>query len=72
MRVLEMIRAVEEVSGRRIPYEVIGRRPGDIAACWADPSRAAQGLSWRASRGIREMCADAWRWQSANPNGYSR
>ncbi len=69
--VLEMVRAVEETSGQKIPYEVVGRRPGDIAACWADPARAAQGLSWRASRGLREMCADSWRWQKANPNGYS-
>jgi UDP-glucose 4-epimerase len=69
--VLEMVRAVEEVAGRKIPLEVVGRRPGDIAACWADPARAAQGLSWRASRGLEEMCADAWRWQSANPRGYS-
>jgi len=70
--VLEMVRAVEKASGRRIPYEIVARRPGDIAACWADPARAAEGLSWRASRGLEEMCADAWRWQSANPNGYSR
>jgi UDP-glucose 4-epimerase len=70
--VLEMVRAVEEASGRRIPYEVGPRRPGDIASCWADPARAAKDLSWRATRGIKEMCADAWRWQSGNPNGYSR
>ncbi len=70
--VLEMVRAVEEVAGRKIPYEIVGRRPGDIASCWADPARAAQGLGWRASRGLREMCADSWRWQSGNPTGYSR
>ena len=70
--VLEMVRAVEEASGRKIPFEIAGRRPGDIAACWADPARAAEGLNWRAKRGLREMCADAWRWQSGNPNGYSR
>jgi len=68
--VLEVVRAVEEIVGRKIPYEVVARRPGDIAACWADPARAAEGLSWRAGRGIREMCTDAWRWQSANPDGY--
>jgi len=72
LSVLEMVRAVEEASGRKIPFEVVARRPGDIAACWADPARAAEGLSWRASRGLKEMCADAWRWQDANPNGYSR
>ena len=70
--VLEMVRAVEEASGRKIPFEIAGRRPGDIAACWADPARAAEGLNWRAKRGLREMCADSWRWQSGNPNGYSR
>jgi UDP-glucose 4-epimerase len=69
--VLEMVRAVEEASGRKIPYEVVARRPGDIASCWADPGRAAEALSWRATKGIAEMCADSWRWQNANPNGYS-
>jgi UDP-glucose 4-epimerase len=69
--VLEMVRAVEEASGRRIPYEVVRRRPGDIASCWADPARAEKGLGWRAKRGLKEMCADSWRWQSRNPNGYS-
>jgi UDP-glucose 4-epimerase len=69
--VLEMVRAVEEASGRRIPYEVVRRRPGDIASCWADPARAEKGLGWRARRGLKEMCADSWRWQSRNPNGYS-
>lgn len=70
--VLEMVRAVEEAAGRKIPLEIVARRPGDIAACWADPARAAQELSWRASRGMKEMCADSWRWQVGNPNGYSR
>jgi UDP-glucose 4-epimerase len=70
--VLEVVRAVEAATGRRIPYEVVARRPGDIAACWADPARAAAGLDWHATRGLPEMCADAWRWQSGNPNGYPR
>ncbi|MCK6460425.1 MAG: UDP-glucose 4-epimerase GalE [Planctomycetes bacterium] len=69
--VLEMVRAVEEASGKRIAYEVVARRPGDIASCWADPGLAAEALSWRATRGIAAMCADSWRWQSGNPNGYS-
>jgi UDP-glucose 4-epimerase len=69
--VLEMVRAVADASGRRIPYEVVRRRPGDIASCWADPARAEKGLGWRARRGLKEMCADSWRWQSRNPNGYS-
>jgi len=70
--VLEMVRAVEAASGRKVPFEITGRRPGDIAACWADPARAAEALSWRATRGLAEMCADSWRWQSGNPNGYNR
>jgi UDP-glucose 4-epimerase len=68
--VLEMVKAFERVSGRSIPYKVISRRPGDIAACYADPSRAKNELGWSADRDIDEMCADVWRWQSANPNGY--
>jgi UDP-glucose 4-epimerase len=68
--VLEMVKAFERVSGRSIPYKVISRRPGDIAACYADPSRAKKELGWSADRDIDEMCADVWRWQSANPNGY--
>jgi UDP-glucose 4-epimerase len=70
--VLEVLRAVENATLRRIPYETVSRRPGDVAACWADPARAAAGLNWHAARGLQEMCADAWRWQSGNPNGYSR
>ncbi len=68
--VLEMVKAFEQASGRSIPYKVISRRPGDIAACYADPSRAKNELGWSADRDIDEMCADVWRWQSANPNGY--
>jgi UDP-glucose 4-epimerase len=51
---------------------VVGRRPGDIAVCYADPSAAARDLDWKAVRGIDEACADAWRWQSANPDGFAR
>lgn len=68
--VLEVIRAFEQASGRQIPYEVVARRPGDIAASYADPDKAARELNWRAQRGLAEMCADSWRWQSHNPNGY--
>ena len=68
--VLEMIAAAAAASGRNIPYEVTDRRPGDIATCYADPSLAAAKLGWRAERGIAEMCADHWRWQSGNPDGY--
>ena len=68
--VLEMVAAAREASGREIPYQVAARRPGDIATCYADPSFAAEVLGWRAERGIAEMCADHWRWQSGNPQGY--
>lgn len=68
--VLEMIRAFEQVSGRNIPYTIVDRRPGDVAVCYADPSKAERELGWVAERGIEEMCADAWRWQLHNPNGY--
>lgn len=68
--VIEVVKAFERASGRPIPYRVVGRRPGDIAECWADPALAQQVLGWRATRGIDEMCADAWRWQSMNPEGF--
>lgn len=69
--VLEVVHAFEAASGRKVPYEIGPRRPGDIAQCYADPAMAEKELGWRAERGIEEMCADAWRWQSANPNGYA-
>lgn len=68
--VLEVIREVASIVGRDIPYELVARRPGDIAEAWADPELAARKLGWRAQRGLAEMCEDAWRWQSANPDGY--
>jgi UDP-glucose 4-epimerase len=68
--VLEMVKGFEKAAGRKVPYRVVGRRPGDIASCYADPTKAEKELSWKAARDIDEMCADAWRWQSANPNGY--
>jgi UDP-glucose 4-epimerase len=68
--VLEMVAAFEQASGRRIPYRIVGRRPGDIAVCYADPARARAELAWEATRGVAQMCADAWRWQSHNPRGY--
>jgi UDP-glucose 4-epimerase len=69
--VLEVVRAYEKASGRPIPAEIVARRPGDIAACYADPALAATLLDWKAARGIDEMCADSWRWQHSNPNGFS-
>jgi UDP-glucose 4-epimerase len=68
--VLDMIRAFEQASGRAVPYEIVDRRAGDIAECWADPAMAESLLGWRAARSLQEMCADAWRWQEANPQGY--
>ncbi len=69
--VLEMVRAFERASGRTVPYEIVARRPGDIAECYADVSAAQALLGWRAQLDIERMCVDAWRWQSANPAGYA-
>lgn len=69
--VLEVISAFEKACGKRIPYRILERRPGDIAACYADPGLAQLELGWVADRGIDEMCADAWKWQSNNPNGFA-
>ncbi|UCH16618.1 MAG: UDP-glucose 4-epimerase GalE [Burkholderiales bacterium] len=69
--VLEMLAAFGRACGRELPYEVVPRRPGDVAACWADPTRAEQTLGWRAARTLEQMCADTWRWQSMNPGGYA-
>ena len=68
--VLDIVRAFEQASGRAVPYKVAPRRPGDVASCYANPQRAFELLDWRAERGIDAMCADAWRWQSGNPNGF--
>ncbi|RJQ76341.1 MAG: UDP-glucose 4-epimerase GalE [Desulfobacteraceae bacterium] len=68
--VLDMIKAFEQASGRKVAYRIVGRRPGDIAICYADPAKAKRELAWEAERGIEDMCRDAWRWQSMNPNGY--
>lgn len=70
--VLELVRAFERASGRRIPYEVVDRRPGDVAQVYADTSLAERLLGWRARLDVDAMCRDAWHWQSANPHGYER
>ena len=70
--VIQMIEAFERVSGQKVPFETVGRRPGDIAQCWADPSFAKQVLGWDAVRSLDDMCADAWRWQHMNPSGYDK
>ena len=68
--VLEMVQAFAKASGRDVPYQVVERRPGDVASCYADPSHAEKVLGWQAKRGIDAMCADHWRWQESNPAGY--
>src|SRR5690606_1125825 len=68
---LELVAAFERPSGRPVPYAVTDRRPGDVASSWADPSRAGRELGWRATRTVDDMCADTWRWQQANPEGYA-
>lgn len=68
--VLEMVAAFEKASGTKIPYKLVDRRPGDIAACYADPAKAETELEWRATRTLEEMTQDTWRWQSNNPQGY--
>ena len=70
--VLDMVRAFERASGRRVPYVMAGRRPGDIASCYADPALAWDLLGWKAELGLEAMCADGWRWQSGNPQGYAK
>ena len=68
--VLQMIEAFERITGQNVAFEIVGRRPGDIAQCWADPSFSKQILGWDAVRSLDNMCADAWRWQYLNPSGY--
>ena len=69
--VLDVVRAFEVASGRPIPFDVMPRRPGDVAACYADPTLASTLLGWRATRDLAAMCADSWRWQQRNPNGFA-
>ncbi len=69
--VLEMVAAFEKACGRKIPYEINPRRPGDIAECYADPAKAKAVLGWQAQFSLEDMCADTWRWQSNNPQGYN-
>ncbi len=70
--VLEMIQAFVRASGRDVPYEVVARRPGDIASCYADPAHAKAVLGWQAGLGIDDMCRDHWRWQEKNPEGFGK
>ena len=68
--VLDMVKAFSKASGQAIPYKIVDRRPGDVAMCYADPTKANNELGWKAEFGIERMCEDSWRWQSNNPNGY--
>ncbi|MBX3335280.1 MAG: UDP-glucose 4-epimerase GalE [Nitrospira sp.] len=68
--VLDIVRAFEQASGKSVAYKIAPRRPGDVAACYADPGNATAILGWQADRNLADMCADAWRWQSLNPQGY--
>lgn len=68
--VLEMVAAFSQASGRPVPYEIVERRPGDVASCYADPAHANAVLGWEAQRGIEQMCEDHWRWQKQNPEGF--
>ena len=66
-----MIRAFEKASEKPVPFEIVDRRPGDIAECWADPSKAELELGWKTERGLQAMMTDTWRWQLLNPQGYA-
>ena len=68
--VLDLVHAFEKATGVKVPYVIKPRRSGDVAECWSDPSKAARELGWKAQYGVEDMCADAWRWQKNNPNGY--
>jgi UDP-glucose 4-epimerase len=68
--VLDMVKAFEKATGKKVAYKIAPRRAGDIAECYADPTLAAKELGWKAERGIEQMCEDTWRWQSNNPDGY--
>lgn len=68
--VLDVVKAFEKASGKAVSYQIVDRRPGDVAQCYADPAKAERELGWKATRGIDEMCADTWHWQSENPNGF--
>ncbi|MBF0467474.1 MAG: UDP-glucose 4-epimerase GalE [Desulfamplus sp.] len=70
--VMELVRAFEKACGREIPFKIVPRRAGDIAACYADPSKAQKELDWKATRTVEKMCQDTWNWQSNNPTGFNK
>lgn len=69
--VLDVVKAYGKACGKDLPYKILDRRPGDIATCYADPAKAKAELGWEAQFGIERMCADSWKWQSTNPEGYA-
>ncbi len=68
--VLDMVKAFNEANGMDLPYQIVARRPGDIATCYADPAKSAQVLGWKAEKSLTDMCRDSWNWQSRNPQGF--
>ncbi len=68
--VLDMVKAFEEANGLKLPYKIVDRRPGDLATCYSDPGKSAEGLGWKAEKTLVDMCRDSWNWQSSNPMGY--
>ena len=68
--VLDVVKAFEKASGVTINYKIVDRRPGDLATCYSDPTKAYEELGWKAERDLEKMCADSWKWQSTNPAGY--
>jgi len=68
--VLDVVLTFETVTGKKIPYQITNRRPGDVDKCYADPSKAYMELDWKAEKNIEDMCRDSWNWQKNNPNGY--
>ncbi|MCJ8330276.1 MAG: UDP-glucose 4-epimerase GalE [Lentisphaeria bacterium] len=68
--VLELLKAFEDASGKKVPYKICPRRSGDVGECYANPAKANKELNWKATRGIKEMCEDSWRWQNENPDGF--
>ena len=67
---LDVVKAFEKASGKEIKYEIVPRRPGDLATVYSDPTKAKEELGWVAERGLEKMCEDSWRWQKNNPEGY--
>ena len=68
--VLDMVHSFIRVNEVNVPYQIVERRPGDIATCYADPAKSAQKLGWKAEKTLDDMCRDSWRWQKNNPKGY--